>query len=376
MSATIARPKSHCAKRMPWRSASTTRSLRAAVAGRALANLSMCARGQADFARDMAFSEEALRLYEGKQLDLAESISLLDLGAAAFASGDYRLAVERWREGVMLAGEHGDLRQVADALSGIANVAVAWGASRAALLLFGAAEALRERMGTTMLWPLDIAAAERSLTSLRQSIGERAVAAGLREGRALSLPEAMTIAAEVSGPTEEARARRGVERRTDTPGARRPAAAGRAADGPRDRGGALPQPAHRQLARPLHPGQARRRLPPRGGDPGAGSRVGLIHGSAALAGNGRRRRRAIRPRSAEDAAGSPEQDRTQKQRPSNRRTEAIGSPIPLGGNAFLKSGNFVSPPENAQTIAGGRYAGDRWAPAPRCSTGPTMSGCT
>lgn len=180
--------------------------LRAAVAGRALANLSLCARGQADSARDMAFSEAALRLYEGKQLDLAESISLLDLGAAAFASGDYRLAVERWREGVMLAGEHGDLRQVADALSGIANVAVAWGASRPALLLFGAAEALRERMGTTMLWPLDIAAAERSQTSLRQSIGERAVSAGLREGRALSLPEAMTIAADVASPAEGANA--------------------------------------------------------------------------------------------------------------------------------------------------------------------------
>jgi DNA-binding CsgD family transcriptional regulator len=179
--------------------------LRAAVAGRALANLSMCARGQAHFARDMAFSEEALRLYEGKELDLAESISLLDLGAAAYAAGDYRLAVERWCEGVTLAGDHGDLRQVADALSGIANVAAAWGASGAALLLFGAAEALRERTGTTMLWPPDIAVAEQSVTALRQFLGEQAVADGLRQGRALSLPEAMTIAAELSSPTGEAK---------------------------------------------------------------------------------------------------------------------------------------------------------------------------
>jgi non-specific serine/threonine protein kinase len=178
--------------------------LHAAVAGRALANLSMCARGQADFARDMSFSEEALRLYEGKQLDLAESISLLDLGAAAFAVGDRRLAVERWREGVMLAGEHGDLRQIADALSGIANVATAWAATRAALLLFGATEALRERTGTMMLWPLDIAAAERSLATLQQSLGEQAVAEGLREGRALSLAEAIAIASDLTGPAEEA----------------------------------------------------------------------------------------------------------------------------------------------------------------------------
>jgi DNA-binding CsgD family transcriptional regulator len=153
----------------------------------------------------MACSEKALRLYEGKRLDLAESISLLDLGAAAFAIGDHRLAVARWREGVLLAGEHGDLRQVADALSGIANVATAWGASRAALLLFGAADALRERTGTTLLWPLDITAAEQSLTALRRSIGEKVVSDGLREGQALSIADAMAIAADLTGPTTEAR---------------------------------------------------------------------------------------------------------------------------------------------------------------------------
>jgi non-specific serine/threonine protein kinase len=177
--------------------------LRAALAWRALANLSMCARGQEDFARDTAYCEEALKLFEGKDLDLAEAITLMNFGAAAFASGDYRLAVERWREGVLLTGERGDLRQVADALSGIANVATLWGVSQAALLLFGAADALRERMGIPMLSPLDIAPTERSLASLRQSLGEQAVAAGLREGRALSPRDALAVAAEVTAPAEQ-----------------------------------------------------------------------------------------------------------------------------------------------------------------------------
>ena len=127
----------------------------------------------------------------------------------AFATGQYRLAVERWREGVVLAGEHGDLRQVADAISGIGNVAVSWGDARTTLRLFGAAEALRERMGSTMLWPLDVAAAERSMTSLRQTVGEQTVAAGLRKGRTLSLAEAMTIVAELSNSTGEARVEAG-----------------------------------------------------------------------------------------------------------------------------------------------------------------------
>jgi DNA-binding CsgD family transcriptional regulator len=164
----------------------------------------VCARGQGDYAQDTAYSKEALRLYEGKQLDLAEAISLLDLGAGAFAAGDYQLAVERWREGVMLMGERGDLRQLADALSGIANVATAWGIPRAALLLFGAADALRERTGTAMLWPLDIAAAEHSLAALQQALGEQAVAAGLREGRALSLREAKSVVAAITAPEERA----------------------------------------------------------------------------------------------------------------------------------------------------------------------------
>ena len=56
-----------------------------------------------------------------------------------------------------------------------------------------------------MLWPQDIGAAERSLAALRRSLGERAVADLLREGRALSLPEAIAIASELSSPTREAR---------------------------------------------------------------------------------------------------------------------------------------------------------------------------
>jgi DNA-binding CsgD family transcriptional regulator len=105
-----------------------------------------------------------------------------------------------------MTGERGDLRQVADALSGIANVATAWDDSRAALLIFGAADAIRERMGTPMLSPLDIGPAERSLGVLQASLGEQAVAAGLREGRALSLPEAIAVADEVAAPAERASA--------------------------------------------------------------------------------------------------------------------------------------------------------------------------
>jgi DNA-binding CsgD family transcriptional regulator len=52
--------------------------------------------------------------------------------------------------------------------------------------------------------PLDIAPTEQSLVSLRSSLGEKAVAAGLLEGRALSLQEAIAVAADLNAPAQQA----------------------------------------------------------------------------------------------------------------------------------------------------------------------------
>ena len=174
--------------------------LQAAVAGRALSNLSVAARGQDNIARAASYSEEALRRYEGRQLDRAASVSLMDLSAITYAAGDYDLAVSRWLEGIELTGGGGDLRQVADALSGIACVATARGQPRTAMLLFGAADAVRERVGTAILSASDIAAVEASQATLRRSLSEQTVAATLAEGQALSLAEAIALAATVARP--------------------------------------------------------------------------------------------------------------------------------------------------------------------------------
>jgi DNA-binding CsgD family transcriptional regulator len=111
---------------------------------------------------------------------------------------EHARAVELWREGIAFMGDRGAMRQVADAFSGIGCVAAAWDAHRSALLLFGAADALRERAGTTMLWATDIAAVEQSLASLRQTLGEQRVATTLAEGRRLSWAEALAVAAEMA----------------------------------------------------------------------------------------------------------------------------------------------------------------------------------
>lgn len=172
--------------------------LRAAVATRALANLSVSARGQGDFATATACGEDALRLCHHAALDLAETRILADLGDIAKDQGDYALAATRYLASLEQTSERGELRSVAEVLSGIASVATAWGQERTALLLFGAAMAIRERIGFGMLPPVDVAALNRDLAALHAALGEEEAEAMLREGQALSVADAKTLAATVA----------------------------------------------------------------------------------------------------------------------------------------------------------------------------------
>ena len=113
-----------------------------------------------------ARSQEALRRYQEHGLALAETRTLMDLGDIAKDQGNHRLAAERYLACIERTGERGDMRLVAAALAGIASAATAWGRPRTALLLFGAAEALRERVGAVMIDPKDGGIAERDLAAL------------------------------------------------------------------------------------------------------------------------------------------------------------------------------------------------------------------
>jgi len=172
--------------------------LRAAVAGGALSNLSVSARGQGDLDRAAARSEEALRRYFGQDFDLAETRTLMDLAGIAKDQGDFRLVVERFQACLERTGERGDMRLIADALTGIAGVARAWGQSRAAVLLFAAAAAVREREGIAMRLPGDVAAVERHVGELREALGDKEFAAAWDEGQVLTVPGALAVAATVA----------------------------------------------------------------------------------------------------------------------------------------------------------------------------------
>jgi predicted ATPase/DNA-binding NarL/FixJ family response regulator len=176
--------------------------LRAAVTAGALANLSVTARSRGDLALAESRSEAALRLQDELSFDLAAIRSLVDLGEIAREQQNYLLATERYLTCVKRTGMRGEKRLIADALSGIAIAAAVWGQSRTALLLFGAADALREREGIVMMLPADAVTAEAKLGTLHEALGEEEFAATLAEGRAIPESEVVTLAAKVAPPAE------------------------------------------------------------------------------------------------------------------------------------------------------------------------------
>ena len=179
---------------------------RAAITGRALANLSVTAREQGDFAAASSLSEAALESYQGFGFDLAETRALMDLAGIAKDQGDLAPMVARYQTCLAQTGERGDMRVVYEALSGIASASTAWGQPRSAVLLYGAADALRERVGLAMSLPSDMAVTERSLATLREALSDAEFAASWAEGRALPLAQALAIAAAVATVADEPKA--------------------------------------------------------------------------------------------------------------------------------------------------------------------------
>ncbi|MFN8590936.1 MAG: LuxR C-terminal-related transcriptional regulator [Thermomicrobiales bacterium] len=181
----------------------TDPTLRAVAAGRALANLGVSARGLGDLDLAESLTERALIRFQGRHLELAEIRTLMDLADIARDQGKSRLAIDRYRSCLMTSGERGELRLLAEALAGIAAVACDWRQQRAALLLFGAADAARERIGIDMRLPVDIAMHERRLEALRATMGDARVRSLLVEGQSLTLDEALRVAESVAAPGDD-----------------------------------------------------------------------------------------------------------------------------------------------------------------------------
>src|SRR5205823_7593169 len=121
--------------------------------------------------------------------------------ATALNQREYGRAVQHYRESLLLLGELGDKASIAECLEGLAAAVGAWkgGQPDRAARLFGAADALREAVGAP-LSPASRPEYERNLDAARSFINEAAFTEGLAQGRAMSLEEALALAAEEVAP--------------------------------------------------------------------------------------------------------------------------------------------------------------------------------
>ena len=166
----------------------------------ALNNLGNIAWSRGDMAAAQVLHEESLaRAREiGDQQGIA--LSLNNLGNVAWRRGDTTLTRGLYKESLVLRREIGEKWAIVSSLAGLAVVAGAAGQPERAARLVGAAQALREVLGT-ILDPADQALYDAAVAAARAGLSAEAFEAAWAEGQAMPLEEAVAYALEEGDET-------------------------------------------------------------------------------------------------------------------------------------------------------------------------------
>jgi predicted ATPase/class 3 adenylate cyclase len=108
---------------------------------------------EGDYQAARALHEETLVLRRQMGAKHGIATSIANLAEVARHEGDWERARAVWAESLPLFGEMGDRGRVAEGLQGVAAVSGAQGQRRRAVRLLGAAEALREAIGSPLTTP-------------------------------------------------------------------------------------------------------------------------------------------------------------------------------------------------------------------------------
>lgn len=159
-----------------------------------LNNLAVMALGQHRYTEARLYHQQGLEIH--RRLGDRQGIALVlsNLAGVESLSGHYAQAHEQFREGLALWKELGNKGGIAYTLSGMAQLAVAQGKMSRAARLLGASEALRAAIHFPIP-PVQQEAHDRNVERLMASLGPELFAAAVAEGRALSLEQAVTLAA-------------------------------------------------------------------------------------------------------------------------------------------------------------------------------------
>lgn len=163
----------------------------------ALWNLSLVAQDRADYATARTLLVESLALARELGTQEMTAGSMMNLAAVLRLEGNLAEAERQYRDSAKIYQDIGSLPGIPWALEGLGKLAALAGHCKRAARLFGAAEALRERIARPLA-PNSQEDYDRHIALLRMAMVPEAFAASWNEGRALSLDQAVEEAMHVS----------------------------------------------------------------------------------------------------------------------------------------------------------------------------------
>jgi predicted ATPase/DNA-binding CsgD family transcriptional regulator len=151
------------------------------------------ARFDGDRGRARVLYEESLVLYDELDHRGAAAIVRHNLGYLAQHRGDPRQALAHFADALVEHVASGDQQNTGLCLGGVAGMVALLGQPEQAARLFGAVDALFERIGSS-IWPIDLVDYDANLAAVRDDLGQGAFDAAFAAGRELPLERAIAEA--------------------------------------------------------------------------------------------------------------------------------------------------------------------------------------
>ncbi len=170
------------------------------LVGPALSNLGLLLIRQGDLDGAHAHLDEAVAIHRRAHDDWRLTTSLLNLGEVLLTEGRVEAAREAFTESLRLATRLGDLDSTAFGLEATASLAAARSDGVRAARLWGAAEALRESIGTPRPPGSGAISYESDVDRMRRAVGDQAFQTHWAAGRSLPRSECLALAVGAAEP--------------------------------------------------------------------------------------------------------------------------------------------------------------------------------